>query len=85
MKVGPRSGRFLGCAKEKPVAVKARSGIEGRQMRYSVTRNRRPQAYWLSVFAIASTVYPVEVSGDPTAVDPLVAVADQTIASFRIR
>lgn len=39
-------------------------GLPGRQMRYSVTREGRPNVLWVTVFVTPSSVFVVEAGGD---------------------
>lgn len=47
-------------------AVKSKNGTAGKQLRYRVTRNGRPNVLWLTVFVTGSRLVIVEAGGDET-------------------
>ncbi len=63
--------------------VKSLSGLEGRQMRYSVSRNGREHRYWVTVFLKGDRVVLVEAAGDVQHFGPLEATVDRAIATLR--
>src|SRR5262245_33937026 len=56
------SSRGYGLVKSEK--VKSKNGIDGRQLRYSMTKNGRPNVLWVTVFVTDSKVFVVEAGGD---------------------
>lgn len=49
---------------ESEKSVKSKDGTAGKQLRYAVTREGRPNALWVTVFVSGSRVLVVEAGGD---------------------
>ena len=74
-----------GYVAESAKDVKAAAGLLGKQVRYSREGDdRRPYAYWLTVFATNERVYVVEAGGDKEFFEPAVAAVEQAVASLRV-
>ncbi|MFO0659040.1 MAG: hypothetical protein U0165_04320 [Polyangiaceae bacterium] len=64
--------------------VQAKSGLVGKQMRYSRTQQGREYRYWLTVFVADSRVFVVEAGGDKETFDPATTEVENAVASFYI-
>jgi hypothetical protein len=72
-----------GYIKQSEKTVKASSGLEGRQLRYTVERNGREHRYWVTVFLKGKRVVVVEAAGDTQHFVPLEATLERTITTLR--
>jgi hypothetical protein len=63
-------------------SVKSKNGTQGTRLRYTVTRNGRPNVLWVAVFVSGSRVVIVETGGDEAhwkSVEPKVTSAIEAI------
>jgi hypothetical protein len=56
--------RRRGYTAESAKAVESADGVTGKQIRYSVEKNGRKHAYWITVFVTEDRVVTVEAGGD---------------------
>ncbi|HQY61414.1 MAG: hypothetical protein IPF92_21235 [Myxococcales bacterium] len=73
-----------GYVKRSEQAVKSRGGLEGKQLRYTLTRNAREHRYWVTVFVKGDHVVLVEAAGDTAHFAPAEATVERAIASVRV-
>lgn len=64
--------------------VQAKSGLAGKQMRYTRTDQGREYRYWLTVFVADSRVFVVEAGGDKETFDPATAEVESAVLSFHV-
>ncbi len=64
--------------------VKAPGGLEGMQLRYTVRRNGREHAFWLTVFVTEQEVITIEAGGDIAFFGGVEKSVSQAIASLRV-
>lgn len=62
----------------------SRAGLQGRQLRYEISRGGRTQSYWLTVFATEKKVYVVEAAGDKEAFDGAAPMVESAIEGLKI-
>ncbi len=73
-----------GYVKRSEQAVKSRGGLEGKQLRYTLTRNAREHRYWVTVFVKGDHVVLVEAAGDTAHFAPAEATVERAIASVQV-
>lgn len=76
--------RNSGYAFQKKESPKSRGGLQGRQLRYEVSRDGRTQSYWLTVFATEKKVYVVEAAGDKEAFEGAAPMVESAIEGLKI-
>jgi hypothetical protein len=59
--------------------VHSPGGVAGRQMRYRVTRNGRPNVLWVTVFVTESSVFVVEAGGDVAHFERVEKAVDEAV------
>jgi hypothetical protein len=74
--------REAGYAPEGTKDVTTRSGLNGKQMRYTTTKNGREHAYWVTVFLTKKRVVVVEAAGDKQPFEKAQPALEQAIGSL---
>lgn len=64
--------------------IRSPSGLVGRQMRYSVTREGRPHVLWVTVFVTPSSVFVVEAGGDVAHFEAVEKEVDKAVRNLNI-
>jgi hypothetical protein len=69
----------------KARTLKTEEGVEGRQIRYTLTSGGREEKYWLTLFVTKDRIYVVEAGGDTAFFDQDVAPkVEAAIASLKM-
>jgi hypothetical protein len=64
--------------------VEAPDGLKGTQLRYSIERNGREHAFWLTVFVTDTEVITIEAGGDIAFFDGVEKSVTQAITTLRV-
>lgn len=65
-------------------SVKSKNGTAGKQLRYRMTRNGRPNVLWLTVFVAGDRLVVIEAGGDETHFEGAEAGLRTALESFEV-
>jgi hypothetical protein len=76
--------RRAGYTADKSVDVASAAGLQGRQLRYTIERNGRDHAFWVTVFVTERDVVTIEAGGDAQFFDAAETSLTKAIASLHL-